>query len=445
MSVMKEKKIEILLIEDNPGDVRIVEESIAGEGSEGYELTSVNQLSKLTPSLMKKSFDVILVDLALPDSEGIDTVKKVHKLFPRTPMVVLTGAMNDKLGIESVRMGAQNYLMKGRVDGKMLLMTMSHAMERERMQNEIQIANEKLETLASLDPLTELLNRRGFERVLIREIAWAKRNATELQMILIDLDDFKGINDTYGHDIGDTVLREIGLRLRQILRTTDYVSRIGGDEFIILLPQTKFEEGVNISERVRDIISKVPIITESRPIKVTASLGLMTVPKDIKDIDMLLKKTHPLLKESKLLGKNQVTYNDRGSRIQQQGGSLSPVMESLQKGDYFKVLKQPIFDLIRKKIVGYEFLTRLNIEGFELPEHFFPVSMRAGLLNLVDQHCFKACVEASKKVPSGIRCHINLFPSTLLSAAGQALVEEIRGVKDKAYCIEISEQRIVGK
>ena len=321
--------------------------------------------------------------------------------------------------------------------------------ELDSLANELRAANARLELLTLLDPLTDLLNRRGLQQALSRETQAAQRAGCELLVLLIDLDDFKQINDVLGHSAGDIVLKEMARKLKESLRATDHIARIGGDEFLILLPETRSAEGMRVAEKVRLAISETPIaVSAGRSIKVTASLGFMTVPQTTSSVDELLSYAHFVLRRSKEAGKNRVSCDGTAPKRRQVVGenrTLSQVIDALGRCDRFRAVMQPIFRLSDMTCVGYEMLSRLAVDAFEMPDDFFRVSLEGNLLTLVDHQCLKTCLAASLKLPRQMRRHLNLFPSTILNIPVEHLLEAFPADREPgAYCIEISEQQIIG-
>ncbi len=321
----------------------------------------------------------------------------------------------------------------------------------DHMGQELRNANARLEKLALLDPLTDLLNRRGLQQALTAELQRAGRDQIDLYAILVDLDDFKQVNDTLGYPVGDIVLKEIASRFRQSLRITDYVARIGGDEFIILLPRTRRAEGMRVAEKIRYAISDNPILLSSgKEAKVTASLGLTLVSPETPSIDELLAEINPVLHTSKKFGKNRVSHQFAGAGPAESVPDEFEVIsrfhsQSIQPGQNIYALKQPIFHLSDLSEFGYEFLSRSSIEGFEMPDDFFRICLEANILTLVDHQCFKVCVNAGSSLPRNIQRHLNLFPSTILNIPIHHLVDSIpKSAEEGSYCIEISEQQIIG-
>ncbi len=449
-----ENRKNILLIEDDEIQKRLIEIALLGDsGPQEFRLESVKRLSEGFMRLEQGGIDLVLLDLNLPDSEGIETFLKIHHQMPDVPVVILSAFNNDAFAREAIRKGAQDYLFKKETHPELLLRTIRYAIERNRLQTEIHQANARLERLALIDPVTELLNRRGLQEILVHEIQRARRKQSNLLALLIGLDNFKRINQTLGHTVGDVVLKEVAAKLREALRATDYAGRLAGDEFLILLPETRLAEGMRVAEKVRLAISMTSISLSPREsIQVTASLGLVNVGfvsgfEAIPSLDELLAKTQFVLHQSKNAGRNRVSYESSGSSVD--GIDLDAPFDfsaALRKSDPFHTLMQPIFRLSdQSEIFGYELLSRSGVKGFEMPDDFFRASLEANILTAVDRECLKTCVNASSLLPAGLQYHVNLFPSTMISVPVQHILEVFEASASKmSYCIEISEQQIIG-
>ena len=405
-----------------------------------FEIETANTLQYALKILQENTFQLILLDLGLPDSQGLGTFEKIMAAHPEIACVILSGTDDEALSLEAVKKGAQDYVVKGEIRGEMLARVLSYALERNLQKQQMGELNERLEKLSFLDPLTQLLNRRGLQRMLSRELELSGREGASLSVILLDLDNFKPINDTFGHAVGDIVLQELSKVLKCTVRATDYVSRIGGDEFIILLPNTRLAEGVHFSERIRLAISQTPVVVAGgQTVKVTASLGVMSVNKRTASVDSLLEETHAALAKSKRSGKNRVSAGE--------GWEPRPdsVVDALRAGSCFRSVKQSILDLLTEKTVGYEFLSRTNIAGFEMPSEFFNFSMENNILSVVDQRCLEIALTAAKGVFPESEKHVNLFPSTMAELQPEQFFRLFPPVSlCGAYCVEISEQQILG-
>jgi len=310
----------------------------------------------------------------------------------------------------------------------------------------LEITNEHLQKLVKIDPLTELMNRRGMEEQLGREINRARREGYSLAAILMDCDGFKHINDTLGHAVGDAVLKNIGKNLKQSLRSTDHIARVGGDEFLILLPGNRLAEAVTISEKLRLSVATSPLPVSCENVKVTASLGVALLPYEISSIEEILSLTRLPLQRSKQNGKNLVsaTGDDMHERPATASATVD-TMEKLLRGDCFYAASQPIFNLEDQALVGYELLGRCTVEGFEMPNEFFGFSLENNILTFVDLQCLKTCIAATDALYPKTRFHLNLFPSTLLATPIENLLKIFPENREAgSFCVEISEQQFIG-
>src|SRR5258708_39775669 len=217
----------VWLIEDILGDVRLIREMLA-EGEDAiFELACVGRLSQGLESLATRSACLVLLDLSLPDSYGFDTFLKVYAHSPKVPIIVLTGHDDQTVALAAVKTGAQDYLVKSKLDRELLLRSMQYSIERKRYQVQ-------LEHQANYDALTGLPNRNLLHDRL-RQAVYAQRKTRAMATVFLHLDHFNFVNDSLGHGVGDKLLRGMADRLRAVLREGDTVARLGGDEFVVML------------------------------------------------------------------------------------------------------------------------------------------------------------------------------------------------------------------
>jgi len=171
--------------------------------------------------------------------------------------------------------------------------------------SEIKQYQEHLKMLASEDPLTGLLNRRSFQMMLEKELERCSRYGRTVSVVMMDIDDFKRVNDTRRHQAGDEVLRKLGALLTDAVRSIDIPGRYGGEEFILALPETGLEEAVKIAERIRAAAEKMPVDWEERPIRFTLSLGVAAIPPE-RNAEECIARADTCLYEAKERGKNRV-------------------------------------------------------------------------------------------------------------------------------------------
>lgn len=323
-------------------------------------------------------------------------------------------------------------------------MLFKQTQELTRANANLKTANERLHELAHQDALTNFLNRRGLQEVLTRELARAKRQGESLVVVLLNLDNLKAINDKMGYAVGDIVIKEVSVKIRSVLRSIDCEGRIGGDEFMIFLPQTRLAEGMRIAEKLRLAVSETPIFLVSGSVKVSASLGVITVSEQTVSIDELLSRSHLYLLKSKRDGRNRVSSEEEGP-VTEKERSIAEILVAIDKGQAVRPVKQAIYTLHDEKIFGYEFLSRMSVPGFEMPDEFFPLCTEAKILPIIDRACFKTCLKAALPLAEQYQCHVNIFPSTMLDIPVKSLLGEMHFKHElNKLCVEISEQQIIG-
>jgi diguanylate cyclase (GGDEF)-like protein len=218
--------MKVLLIEDNPGDARLLREMLCVDSQ--FAVSTVDRISRGLSCLCDSKFDLILLDLYLPDGEGIDTLRQVHCAARNGPIGVLTVLDDEELACTAIREGAQDYLTKGEIDRQLLVRVLRYACERHRLTTE-------LENMALTDALTGLYNRRGFDAIAEEQLKLARRMGHGVALAFIDLDGMKGINDSLGHEAGDEALVATERVLKSTFRASDIIARLGGDEFVVLI------------------------------------------------------------------------------------------------------------------------------------------------------------------------------------------------------------------
>ena len=223
---MENHSIKILHVEDNAGDARLVRELLQDTDAGPFDLTDVERLDEALTTIASREFDVVLLDLSLPDSQGLETIRQIRETAVRVPIVIMSGHDDEGIAIQALKQGAQDYLEKNRLDGYWLGRAIRYAIERNRLRDE-------LHALALIDDLTGLNNRRGFFLLAEQQIKYVRRLQNKLIIMYADLDDLKRINDTFGHAEGDRALIQVSQILRKTIRDSDIVARIGGDEFAL--------------------------------------------------------------------------------------------------------------------------------------------------------------------------------------------------------------------
>lgn len=289
--------INVLLIEDNDVDSQLTQDLLTEWSIEEFKITRTKTLVEGLTLLSRVRFDAVLLDLSLPDGFGLATVRQVHATSPTIPVVVLSGVSDQSLALQAVQQGAQDYLVKGQGHPELLARAVRYAIERKR-------AEEHLTYLAQYDQLTGLVNRSLFRDRLVQAMARSKRMQQPIGLMLLDLDRFKAVNDTFGHDMGDELLKTVSERLKACVREVDTVARMGGDEFTIILEGVTSEENIlMVAKRIVESIA-TPFELKGEHISIGISIGITIYPHDDHPIDELLKHADTAMYRAKQLGGN---------------------------------------------------------------------------------------------------------------------------------------------
>jgi two-component system cell cycle response regulator len=243
---VSELAIQLLLVEDNFDFAGVLQLLFHSENRGLFEIQHASSLAKATDLVASHRFDIILLDLTLPDSDGLDTIIHMHAHAPRTPIVVMTALSDGEIINRAIQEGAQDYLIKGVPDGATLVRSIRYAIERNRTLSDLQ-------HLSMVDELTGLLNRRGFLHASERQMEIARRAHRSLLLFFADLDDLKLVNDRHGHLEGDQALKHTAKLLSTTFRHSDVIARYGGDEFAILAIDAD-GDAMSMAERLKETI-----------------------------------------------------------------------------------------------------------------------------------------------------------------------------------------------
>jgi diguanylate cyclase (GGDEF)-like protein len=310
-------KARILVVEDSETQGAHVVQALEARGYEVHWARSGIEGLKLSRQWLP---DLIVLDVVLGDVDGFSVCRwlKVHADTRDIPVIMLTVRAELEARVEGLQVGANDYLPKPFADEELEARIFA-ALRVRAAQSELQDRNRQLESmlqhvesLAITDPLTGLFNRRRFCDVLRREFAVTKRYKNPLSCLMIDLDHFKVINDRFGHDAGDTVLREVAQRLGDTLREVDLTARYGGEEFAILLPLTSRENAAVVAERIASFVRGMRLDIGGEQVTLTVSIGVAcTTDSASKDEEELVRMADAALYEAKANGRDcVVVYRD---------------------------------------------------------------------------------------------------------------------------------------
>nr|WP_233278018.1 diguanylate cyclase [Myxococcus stipitatus] len=316
----------MLIVDDDPAHVAHVREGLAPRG---YLFREAHDGPQALSAIRESRPDLILMDVEMPGLGGVEVCRIIKANsgedgFGFIPVILMT-ARQAAGKVEGLELGADDYLVKpfdmlelsARVKSMLRLKVLQDTLveknrELDKANKELARRREELLALSRTDALTGLFNRRCFEERLTEEFARSRRYQSPLSLVMLDIDHFKRINDTFGHPFGDQVLKAVAQTARTRLREVDVLARYGGEEFIALLPETNPVDALKVCERVREAIAglgveHVGVEGKRQEVRLTASLGVATVPSaDLNSAEALLRAADAGLYAAKGAGRNRV-------------------------------------------------------------------------------------------------------------------------------------------
>ena len=313
---------------------------------------------------------------------------------------------------------------------------------------------EEIEYRAYHDPLTGLPNRNLFNDRVEMEIRRTGRTGQKFGVMFLDLDDFKNVNDSLGHVMGDYLLKDVGKRLLKTIRDVDTVSRIGGDEFIVLLPQVADPKEIAIvAQRILDVF-KDPFTIQNHEIFSTASIGICIYPTDGKDSVELLKNSDLAMYHAKEQGKNNYVFFSNKMNIQMKKRmKLENQLRHALRENQFVLHYQPLVDLKSGKIVGVEALIRWNNphSGLIAPDDFIPIAEETGMILKLGQWVLEtSCRQIFTWRSQGVRSlymSVNISSRQFFRRDFLELVQKVlksTGLSTKSLTLQVTENGIMG-
>ncbi len=270
---------------------RMKEVYSAADGNEGLELYK------------DKKPDVVITDVNMPVMSGLEMARNIKQLDRNAQLIVMTAHSQEDLLMQAIEIGVYRYVIKP-VERNNLLAVIYASVENIMLQKELEIKNKKLEEMATIDSLTGIYNRQKFDEIVAVEQYKNKRYGRISSLIMFDIDFFKNVNDMHGHLVGDRVLKEIVDVVKVHIRVSDFFARWGGEEFMILAPETKSEDAIKLAEKLRHHIEEA-VYADS--LRVTCSFGVSTSSSE-DDFYEVIKKCDDALYKAKRGGRNRVEF-----------------------------------------------------------------------------------------------------------------------------------------
>lgn len=298
---MDTNKERILIIEDSD----FFRESLLSLlQNEGYEAQGVQDFLKALQLLREKNFAVIIGDVILERDVDIEMLKQLRELTGNeSRLVAIIDDTQRTVPLETIEKIVDEFVFK-----PIKLEGILHVIKRNLKNSQLEKTIDYYKKLAIFDDLTQIYNRRYLEHILEKEIARSVRTQRPLVLLMIDIDNFKNVNDTYGHTAGDIVLQKFAYTLKMSLRSIDTICRYGGEEFVIILPDTSPESALFVAERLRRIVEQTTIkIDQTQQEKVTISIGAAHFTQDVGNKENFVHYADKALYQAKQSGKNKVS------------------------------------------------------------------------------------------------------------------------------------------
>lgn len=297
------KDVSILIVDDEKSARDTLAELLA---EEGYAVCGVDSAAAALEIIGSGSYDLVITDLVMPRSDGIVLTKNIKSLGIDVPIIVVTGFATIEYAVESMKAGAFDFITKP-FNFEQIKLTIEKALETKRLR---QLARESefYRQLSNIDELTQLANYRAFHEALQREIERSQRYEHPLSLLMIDIDDFKKCNDTYGHLAGDSALKQIAGLIKQSTRGFDFIARYGGEEFFAVLPETAESQALVVAERMRAEIESHVFLDENQSeiSHLSVTIGISSLPLRATSKRDLIRTADFALYLGKSAGKNRV-------------------------------------------------------------------------------------------------------------------------------------------
>ena len=289
------KNIKVLLIEDNNDDIQAITSFLDQSERLNADIKTVDSIKKANTVMFYDKMDIIIVDINIQGMKFEELIESIDRNNLSIPHVVITDERDEDLGIEAVKKGAQDYLVRSELSERILRRALIYSLERHEIL-------ESLYKTTIVDDLTGLYNRRGLYTLGNQQVELAKRHNDDIFIFFLDLDGMKEINDSLGHDFGDKALIDTSKIMHKSFRTTDILSRVGGDEFVVVAVKAQFEFIPIIIQRVKDFVKEQNSSEEK--FKISISIGVSKVDLDAESpLDEAIRDADKKMYDSKIKNK----------------------------------------------------------------------------------------------------------------------------------------------
>ncbi|MDE0855581.1 MAG: EAL domain-containing protein [Nevskia sp.] len=445
---MSENKLlrRVLLVEDCEQDAVLAMHHLRRIGvTPRIEVVHAGTMAQALELLGREPYDCVLLDLGLPDGDGLDNVQSIRAAARDAAIIVLTGYDDSHTAIAALRCGAQEYLVKGNYENDTLPRVLQHAVERHNLLVELDRQRQRDSFRAAHDPLTGLINRQLLAERAQEMLAQCERRRESFALCFLDLDGFKPVNDSLGHSVGDSVLKEVAGALTAEARSGDTVARIGGDEFVVLLSSISgVAEGERAAQRLVQRVNAIRTV-HGHAVNIGVSAGLAIYPNHGSTLEQLFLNADKAMYLAKASGRGSLkVYMDPadapGAAVRSRPLAVNDANLAL--------LYQPWTDQRSGAFGGVEALLRQRLGGdLVSPENVLRSALDRGLLGELCQWVMRgACQQWRRWQDAGLpigRLAVNASKAELcrpdFTASTLAILEEC-GVPQRQLQLEVPEE-----
>ncbi|WP_249930460.1 EAL domain-containing protein [Pseudoalteromonas sp. S1612] len=436
--------IKLLIVDDDAVDREQIRRMISCSNIQA-KISEASSIESSMSYLEHREFDCVIVDYRLGIGSGLTLLDNIRKsVNNHCAVIMITGLGDEKIAAEAMRLGASDYLLKNQLKSDQLIHSISSSIQRASLEK-------KLHNMAHYDSLTGLASR----PILIDQLQQAITSQQKLAVAYLDLDNFKPINDKYGHETGDFVLKTIAQRLQNTLRKEDTLARIGGDEFILLLrgaAHTIQEYEILLQDVLIEVNDPIKLAEFSCSVQISVSIGVALPSDDGLTCDDILRRADQTMYQAKRSGTNRILFFDPEEESLRH--ARHDLLLAAEKGiarKEFILHYQPKVNLMDHQLIGVEALIRWNHPtlGLLYPGHFSEALEHPHIGILIGEWVL---AEALKQHKIWTRNHlsmsVNISPAHLLS---EGFVENLRellistnNIKPKTLELEILESTTIG-
>ncbi|GAA59488.1 signaling protein ykoW [Pseudoalteromonas sp. BSi20652] len=444
----------ILIVDDDLVDRKLIKKMLISDGSHHHDITEVTCVSEGLKAIENKHFDIILLDYNMPKKDGIEMLieMRAKPKLGNTAIIMISSSENTDLAIECIEAGAQDFLPKGEITIKSLSKALIYAKKRFEAEQHTHNSYLAVKHMAERDQLTGLSNRYHFEEILKVMIANNKRAKNCVALLALDLDNFKNINDTLGHTVGDEILIQTVKRINSCLRQNEGFARLGGDEFAVIIGGIcNINQIGMIANRILAEVSK-PFLHEGRTLNCSVSIGSALYPNDATESHELLKCADIAMYRSKQSGKSRISFYKEQYQYEfsRRVDIQNSIKEHIEEKN-FRLFYQPVYCSKTQIMTGVEALIRWPDTTVNYtPDEFIPIAEECRLIAPLGKWIITSAIKQlslwQKNYQTPLTLSINISPIQLQKEVLQThLLKTVEkyNLKTSSIILEITETALM--